>query len=479
MTTATTTGKLYINGEWIETESTFEVTNPATGEVIGHVADATVEHAEQAIAAAHKAFKTWSKTQAHKRSMALHKWYELIMKNRDELASLVTAENGKPFPEARGEIVHCATFVQWYAEEAKRVYGDTVSSMEPNKRITVLRQPVGVVAAITPWNFPADMVTRKIAPAIAAGCTVVLKPAEQTPLTSLRLVELAHEAGIPAGVINVLTTLDPVAVGTMITTDKRVAKVTFTGSTEVGKILYRNAADTVKRISFELGGHAPFIVFEDADIPAAVQGLINSKYRNAGQTCICTNRVYVQSSIAAAFAEEAAKAVAALKVGPGHEKGNEVGPVIEPEALAKVERHVADALAKGATLLAGGKRWGEVGHFYEPTLLGGCSEDMLITNEETFGPVAPIMTFETEEEVLERANNSDYGLQAYVYTRDLGRSIRMQEGLEYGMVGVNDPVPSISVQTPFGGMKQSGVGREGGKYGLEGFLEYKYVSTAF
>jgi succinate-semialdehyde dehydrogenase / glutarate-semialdehyde dehydrogenase len=475
-----TVSKLYINGEWVETAATFEVNDPATGEVVGVVSDATKEHAEQAVEAAHAAFQTWSKLPAFKRSAAMNKWFGLINKHRDEIAEILTKENGKPLMEAKIEISQAAQFVQWYSEEAKRIYGETVPSNEPNKRITVIKQPVGVVGAITPWNFPAGMITRKVAPALAAGCTVVLKPAEQTPLTAIKLFELAHEAGIPAGVLNLIPTSNPAPVGDVLTRDERVRKVTFTGSTEVGKMLYRQAAETVKRVSLELGGHAPFIVFEDADIKQAVSGLINSKYRNAGQTCICTNRVYVHSSVVDQFAEAASAAIAKqLKLGHGLEEGSSVGPLIDEDALAKVTRHVEDALAKGASLVCGGKKWGDKGNFFEPTLLKGVSEDMQIAIEETFGPVAPIMTFETEEEVLERANHARYGLAAYVFTRDIGRVTRMSEGLEYGIIGINDPIPAAPVQAPFGGFKESGIGREGGHFGLEGFLEYKYISTAF
>jgi succinate-semialdehyde dehydrogenase/glutarate-semialdehyde dehydrogenase len=475
----TTTSKLYINGEWVATDSTFEVTDPATGAVVGHAADATVAHADAALDAAHKAFPGWKNTPAHKRSQLLYKWFNLIMEKRDELAAILTGEMGKPLMEAKGEVINAAGFVQWYAEEAKRVYGETIPHLEPTKRITVLKQPVGVVTAITPWNFPAGMVTRKIAPALAAGCTIVLKPAEQTPLTAVRLVELAEQAGFPAGVINLITTSNPAEVGTLLTTDKRVRKVTFTGSTEVGKLISRNAGETVKRVSLELGGHAPFIVFDDADLKKAVFGLINSKYRNAGQTCICTNRVYVHKNIAEQFAKVAAEEVAKFKLGHGLEKETTMGPLIDQAALEKVSAHVEDAVGKGATVVTGGKRHGEQGFFFEPTLLAGVTEEMRIATEETFGPVAPIFTFETEEEVLERANNSQYGLAAYVYTNDLGRSIRMSEGLEYGIVGVNDPMPANAVQAPFGGWKESGLGREGGHHGIDPFLELKYVSTGF
>jgi succinate-semialdehyde dehydrogenase/glutarate-semialdehyde dehydrogenase len=475
----TQSNKLYIDGNWIILDKTFPVIDPATGKVAGMAADADREHALQAVEAAHRAFASWSKTPAPKRSDLLYTWYQLIMENRGELAALITCEMGKPFAEAKGEIAFAANFVLWYAEEAKRIYGETLPSNEPNKRITVLRQPVGVVAAITPWNFPAAMVTRKVAPALAAGCTVILKPAEQTPLTAIRLVELAEKAGFPAGVFNLVTVQNAEEIGDVLTTDPRVRKVTFTGSTEVGKLLYKKAADTVKRISLELGGHAPFIVFEDADLDQAVRGVIASKYRNAGQTCICTNRVYVHKSIAEPFAEKLAAAVSELQVGHGMKEGVHIGPLIDEHALAKVERHVKDALAKGATLLCGGGRAGDKGYFFQPTVLYGVTEDMQIASEETFGPVAPLFTFDTEEEVLARANNTPYGLAAYFYTRDIGRVTRMQEGLEYGIIGVNDPVPSLAIQAPFGGFKESGLAREGGKYGLDAFLETKYISLAF
>jgi succinate-semialdehyde dehydrogenase/glutarate-semialdehyde dehydrogenase len=471
------TTRLFVNGEWLETERSFAVTDPASGKLIGHAADGEAEHARAAVAAAHAAFPSWSRRPARERAALLYKWYELIMQKRDELAMLVTSEMGKPLAEAQGEVQQAALFVQWYAEEAKRIYGQTIPAQDERRRIQVLRQPVGVVSAITPWNFPAGMVTRKVAPALAAGCTVVLKPAEQTPLTAVRLVELAEEAGLPAGVLNLITTSKPQEVGDVLTRDKKVHKVTFTGSTEVGKLIYRHASETVKRVSLELGGHAPLIVFEDADLEQAIEGVMLSKYRNAGQTCICTNRVYVQESVAGVFAERLAERVRALKVGPGTESGVQIGPLVDAHALAKVERHVQDALEKGAEVLCGGARLGEQGLFYLPTVLTGVTEEMQIAVEETFGPVAPIFTFQTEEEVLARANHREYGLAAYVFTRDLGRAVRMSEGLEYGIVGVNDPLPSAAVQAPFGGWKESGIGREGGHFGLEAFLEWKYVST--
>lgn len=471
--------QLYINGEWVPSKNgrTFSVTNPATGEIVGEVADATAEDVRRAVDAAHRAFPDWAARTAWDRATYLRRAYELIMAHQDELAKLMTSEQGKPLPEAKGEVQYAASFFEWYAEEAKRVYGETIPATQPDKRIFVLRQPVGVVAAITPWNFPAAMITRKIAPALAAGCTVIVKPAEQTPLTALRLAELFQEAGIPAGVVNVVTGTDPRPIGEILLRDERVRKVTFTGSTEVGKLIMRQAADTVKKVSLELGGHAPFLVFEDADLERAAREVLISKFRNAGQTCVCTNRIYVHETIANLFAEILAKQVEQLRMGNGMEAGVDIGPLIDGQAAEKAERHVRDAVEKGARVLTGGHRRSEGDvHFFEPTVLVGVTDEMLVQREETFGPVAPIAVFRDEEEAIRRANDTPYGLAAYLYTRDLARAIRVSERLEYGIVGINDGLPS-TVQAPFGGMKESGIGREGGKYGLEEFLETKYVSV--
>ncbi|MBN2908013.1 NAD-dependent succinate-semialdehyde dehydrogenase [Polycladomyces sp. WAk] len=471
--------QLYINGEWVSSGNgrTFAVTNPATGEMVGEVADATAEDVRRAVEAAHRAFPDWSARTAWDRAAYLRKVYELIMAHQDELAELMTTEQGKPLPEAKGEVQYAANFFEWYAEEAKRIYGDTIPATHPDKRIFVLRQPVGVVAAITPWNFPAAMITRKIAPALAAGCTVIVKPAEQTPLTALRLAELCREAGIPAGVVNVVTGTDPRTIGEILLRDERVRKVTFTGSTEVGKLIMRQAADTVKKVSLELGGHAPFLVFEDADLEKAAREVLISKFRNAGQTCVCTNRIYVHEKISDAFAGILAEQVKQLRMGNGMEAGVDIGPLIDGQAAEKAERHVRDAVEKGARILTGGRRRSEGDvHFFEPTVLVGVTDEMLVQREETFGPVAPIAVFRDEEEAIRRANDTPYGLAAYLYTRDLARAIRVSERLEYGIVGINDGLPS-TVQAPFGGMKESGIGREGGKYGLEEFLETKYVSV--
>jgi succinate-semialdehyde dehydrogenase/glutarate-semialdehyde dehydrogenase len=471
--------QLYINGEWIPSGNgrTFSVTNPATGEVVGEVADATTEDVQRAVEAAHRAFPDWAARTAWDRATYLRRAYELIMAHQDELAELMTSEQGKPLPEAKGEVQYAAGFFEWYAEEAKRIYGDTIPATHPDKRILVLRQPVGVVAAITPWNFPAAMITRKIAPALAAGCTVIVKPAEQTPLTALRLAELFQEAGIPAGVVNVVTGTDPRTIGEILLRDERVRKVTFTGSTEVGKLIMRQAADTVKKVSLELGGHAPFIVFEDADLEKAAREVLTSKFRNAGQTCVCTNRIYVHETIADAFAEILVKQVEQLRMGNGMEAGVDIGPLIDGQAAEKAERHVRDAVEKGARVLTGGHRRSEGDvHFFEPTVLVGVTDEMLVQREETFGPVAPIAVFRDEDEAIRRANDTPYGLAAYLYTRNLARAIRVSERLEYGIVGINDGLPS-TVQAPFGGMKESGIGREGGKYGMEEFLETKYVSV--
>jgi len=474
--------KLFSGGRWTEAASgeRFAVTNPATGEIIATVPDAGAEDARAAIEAAHAAFAGWSSLPAHVRARYMRKVYDGIMANVDRLARVLTEENGKPLAEAKGEIINGAEYLNWYAEEARRVYGEVIPGSSKRTRIWVLRQPVGVVAAITPWNFPSSMITRKIAPALAAGCTVVLKPAEQTPLSALLLGEIIEEAGLPAGVVNIITTKNPAAVAQEFLTNRLVRKISFTGSTEVGKYLMQGSAVQLKRVSMELGGHAPFIVFDDADLDLAVQGAIVSKFRNAGQTCICANRIYVQESVAEAFTQRFVEAVQALRVGNGLEEGTSVGPLIDEAAYQKVEEHVADARSKGARVLSGGYRLTEGGFargfFYAPTLLDQVTDEMRIVHEETFGPVAPIIPFRTEEEVIRRANDTQYGLAAYIFTRNLGRTVRVSEALEYGMVGVNDSLLAVP-QAPFGGIKESGLGREGGHHGLDDYLEYKYLSV--
>lgn len=471
---------LFIDGQFTPAPGgkTFPVTNPATGEHLQDVADGSAEDAKRAIEAAHRAFPGWAGLTADQRAQALDAVYRLIKQEADRLAALLTSEQGKPLAEARAEVQIGAEYVRWYAEEARRVYGEMIPASSPTNRIWVMRQPLGVVAAITPWNFPSSMITRKVAPALAAGCTIVLKPAEQTPLSALALAELFQQAGLPPGVINVVTTSDPAPVGEEFLTNPLVRKISFTGSTAVGKWLAERAAKQMKRVGLELGGHAPFIVFDDADLDAAVKGAIGSKFRNAGQTCVCANRIYVQESVAEEFSRRMAEAVKALKVGPGSDPSSQLGPLIDADACAKVEAQVADATAKGATVLAGGQRLTgpgyDGGYFYAPTLLANVTDEMLIVHEETFGPVAPIMTFRTEQEAIRLANDTPYGLAAYVFSRDLGRVVRVSEGLEYGMVGVNE-VGIALPQAPFGGIKESGVGREGGHHGLDGFLEYKYV----
>jgi len=469
---------LAIGGKWVKAkeEKTFDVINPATMEKVGEVADGSADDAIKAVDAAYEAFPHWSSATARERSRYLRRLYELMMENQEELARIMTVEQGKPIREARGEIAYAADFLLWYSEEAPRVYGETIPSSHPDKRLFVIRQPVGVVAAITPWNFPAAMITRKLGPALAAGCTMVIKPAEQTPLTAYRLMELIEQAGIPAGVVNMVTTSVPQAVGAQWIQDPRVRKVTFTGSTEVGKEIMRQAAGTVKKVSLELGGHAPFLIFEDADLERAAEQAILSKFRNAGQTCICANRFYVQESVMADFAQVFADKVKKLKVGNGLAEETDIGPLIDGQAMAKVESHVKDAVQKGAASLAGGVPLSDLGpHFYAPTVLLGVDRGMRVTEEETFGPVAPILGFKDEQQALYRANDTRYGLAAYIHTRDLARAIRVAEGLEYGIVGVNDGVPSAA-QAPFGGYKESGLGREGGHHGLEEYLETKYIS---
>jgi succinate-semialdehyde dehydrogenase/glutarate-semialdehyde dehydrogenase len=472
---------LYIAGEWIQPSSgqTFAVINPSTGEVVGTAADAGPEEAKRAVDAAHAAFATWSELTGRERGAYLQKVWNLMRAKRDDLARLMSEEMGKPFGEAKGEVAYAMEFVAWYAEEAKRVYGETIPGTFANQRVLVLRRPVGVVAAITPWNFPVAMVTRKVAPALAAGCTVVLKPAEQTPLTAAAMFEIFHEAGIPAGVVNLVTTKNPAPVGEVFLSDPRVRKIGFTGSTEIGKLLMRASADQLKRVSLELGGHAPFIVFPDADIAKAAKDAALAKFQNCGQACVATNRIYVHESIAAEFTEAFVARVKKLKVGPGLAEGTMIGPLVEESALEKVHAHVMDAVEKGAQLLCGGQRLVEgdlaKGYFYAPTVLAGVTNEMRIAREETFGPVAPIFTFSSEEEVLAQANDSRYGLAAYVYTRDVGRIFRFAERLEYGLIGVNEPFPGVA-QAPFGGVKESGMGREGGRHGIEEFLELKTVA---
>ena len=467
--------RCFVDGAWVEADSgrRFDVDNPGDGSIVGSVPDMGAAETRRAIEAAERALPAWRALPAKERSKIVRKWYDLIMANVDDLALILTTEQGKPLAEAKGEIVYGASFVEWFAEEAKRVYGDTIPSPTSDRRLIVLKQPIGVCAAITPWNFPNAMITRKMAPGLAVGCTFVLKPAEQTPFSALALAELAERAGFPKGVINIVTG-DAPAIGKELCANPVVRKMTFTGSTEVGRILMRQSADTIKKMSLELGGNAPFIVFDDADLDAAADGAMASKYRNAGQTCVCANRIYVQDGVYDAFAAKLAERLKTLKVGKGTDAGVNLGPLIDAQGLAKVEEHVADAVAKGAKVVAGGRRSALGGRFYEPTLLTGVTPDMLVSREETFGPVAPLFRFKDEADALRLANSTEFGLAAYFYSRDLGRVFRVAEGIESGMVGVNTGIISNEV-APFGGVKQSGLGREGSKYGVEDFLEIKYV----
>jgi len=469
-------GQSYIGGDWVGADdgALFAVTNPATGEVIAKVADVGVAETKRAIAAADAAFGPWKAKTGKERAAVLRKWFELIMAAQDDLARLMTLEQGKPLAEAKGEVGYGASFVEWFAEEAKRIYGDTIPSHGADKRIVVIKQPIGVVAAITPWNFPIAMITRKVAPALAVGCPVVVKPSEDTPLSALALAVLAERAGLPAGVFNVVTSTKAPEVGLELTTSDIVRKVSFTGSTEVGKILMRQSASTVKKVSLELGGNAPFIVFDDADLDAAVVGALASKYRNAGQTCVCANRLLVQDGVYDAFVAKLKAAVENFKVGNGLEAGVTQGPLINGDAIDKVESLVADAVGKGAKVVLGGARHDLGGTFYQPTILTDVTPAMKVAKEEIFGPVAPIFRFQTEADAIRMANDTDFGLAAYFYARDVARVWRVAEALEYGMVGINEGLISTEV-APFGGVKQSGLGREGSKYGTDDFLEAKYM----
>lgn len=467
----------WINGEWTDAVSgdTFPVSNPANGQVLARVANLHAGDTRRAVEAAHAAFPSWAAKTAGERSLLLRRWYDLIVEHVDDLGLLLTLEQGKPWPEAKGEIRYGASFVEWFAEEAKRAYGDIIPPHQANLRLMVMKQPVGVVGAITPWNFPNAMITRKIAPALAAGCTVVVKPSEETPLSALALAELARRAGFPPGVLNIVTGTDAPAIGAELTSSPLVKKISFTGSTATGKRLMAQCADTVKKISLELGGNAPFIVFDSADVEAAVDGAIASKYRNAGQTCICANRMLVQSGIYEDFVEKFTAAVSTQKVGDGTQKGVRIGPLINQKALDKVQRLVHDATQKGAKILTGGQPM--QGTFYAPTVLADVTPGMDVLAEEIFGPVAPVTRFDTETEAVRLANDTPYGLAAYFYTRDAGQVFRVSEALEYGMVGVNTGLIATAV-APFGGVKESGIGREGSKYGMDEFMEIKYVCLA-
>jgi succinate-semialdehyde dehydrogenase/glutarate-semialdehyde dehydrogenase len=465
----------YLDGAWLPADdgATSAVRNPATGATLGTIPRMGAAETRRAIAAAARALPAWSARTAKDRATALKRWFDLMLAHQDDLAAIMTAEQGKPLAESRGEIAYAASFIEWFAEEGKRLYGDVIPGHQVDKRILVLRQPVGVVAAITPWNFPSAMITRKAGPALAAGCTFVCKPASQTPYSALALAELAERAGIPKGVFNVVTGA-ATAIGGEMTANPQVRKLTFTGSTAIGKKLMAQCAATMKKVSMELGGNAPFIVFDDADLDAAVQGAVLSKYRNTGQTCVCANRLLVQAGVHDEFARRLSEAVGKLRVGDGVKGATDQGPLIDANALAKVEEHVADALAKGASLALGGKRHALGGTFYEPTILTGVTRDMLIAREETFGPVAPLFKFETEAEAIAMANDTEFGLAAYFYTRDLARSWRVAEGIEYGIVGINTGLISTEV-APFGGVKESGTGREGSKYGILDYTELKYL----
>jgi len=465
----------YIDGRWVAADPgrTIQVDDPATGEIIGTVPRLGRAETKQAIDAAAAAFPEWRARTAKERSVILRRWFELMMSNQDDLATLMTLEQGKPLTESRGEVAYGAGFIEWFAEEGRRTYGDTIPSHARDKRIVVLKEPIGVVGCITPWNFPIAMITRKVGPALAAGCTVVAKPASQTPFSALALAALAERAGLPNGVLNIVTG-SAAEVGGELTSNPVVRKISFTGSTEVGKILMAQCATTVKKVSLELGGNAPFIVFDDADLDAAVEGAIVSKYRNTGQTCVCANRILVQSSVYDAFAERLGRAVGKLKVGPGLEDGVTQGPLIDMAAVEKVESHISDAVAKGARVLVGGRRAPAGGRFFTPTVLADATPEMALSREETFGPVAPLFRFSTEAEAIAVANATEYGLAAYFYGRDVGRIWRVAEALEYGIVGINTGLISTEV-APFGGMKESGIGREGSKYGIEEYLEVKYL----
>ncbi|MGK5029099.1 NADP-dependent succinate-semialdehyde dehydrogenase [Janthinobacterium sp. MDT1-19] len=465
----------YVNGAWVDADGgqTINVSNPATGEHIGTVPLMGAAETRRAIEAANAAWPAWRKKTAKERAAVLRRWHDLILENADDLALIMTTEQGKPLPEAKGEVQFGASFIEWFAEEGKRVAGDTLQSPWPDRRLVITKEPIGVCAAITPWNFPAAMITRKVGPALAAGCPMVLKPAEATPFSALALAVLAERAGVPAGVFSIVTGA-PKDIGGEMTSNPIVRKLTFTGSTQVGRLLAEQCAPTIKKLSLELGGNAPFIVFDDADLDAAVEGAIASKYRNAGQTCVCANRLYVQDSVYDAFADKLVAAVAKLKVGNGIEAGVTQGPLIDAKAVAKVEEHVADALAKGGRLLAGGKRHALGNGFFEPTIIADVTNDMRVATEETFGPLAPLFRFKTDDEVIALANNTEFGLAAYFYSRDIGRIWRVAEGLETGMVGVNTGLISNEI-APFGGVKQSGLGREGSTYGIEDYLVIKYI----
>ena len=464
-----------VNGKWVKGKARFDVTDPATGLKLADVADLGPRETQAAIDAANAAWPAWRTLSAKQRHALMLKWFHLLMEAQDDLARLMTAEQGKPYAEAKGEVAYGASFVEWFAEEAKRANGETLPTFDNNKRLLVLRQPIGVCAAITPWNFPLAMITRKVAPALAAGCTVVIKPAELTPLTALAAAELAVRAGIPAGVINVITGTDAAGIGQVLCSSDVVRHLSFTGSTEVGRILMAQCAPTIKKLGLELGGNAPFLVFDDADIDSAVEGAVASKYRNAGQTCVCTNRFYVQDKVYDAFVKKLAAKVKTLKVGNGFDAGVTQGPLIEASAVTKVERHVKDAVKKGGKVVTGGKRL--KGQFFEPTVIANATANMAVAREETFGPLAPVFRFKTEAEGIAAANATEFGLASYFYARDVGRIFRVSEALEYGMVGINTGIISTE-HVPFGGVKQSGLGREGSSHGMDEYLEMKYLCLA-
>ena len=467
--------QVFIDGQWVDAadQKSFAVTNPATAQVIAHVPSVSTAQVEHAVEAADEALKTWKLTTAKERSILLKKWYQLMVEHQEDLAIILSTEQGKSITESRGEILYGASFIEWFAEEAKRTYGDVIPHDKQGRRLVVIRQPVGVVAAITPWNFPNAMITRKVGPALAAGCTVVIKPASETPLSALALVALAEQAGIPKGVVNVVTG-SAREIGAVLTSHPAVKKVSFTGSTQIGKLLMEQCSSTMKKVSMELGGNAPFIVFDDADLDRAVDGAIASKFRNSGQTCVCTNRILVQDKIYDAFIEKLAIAVKKLKVAPAFEQGAEQGPLINEKAVEKIQEHIADATAKGAKIVVGGQRHALGQTFFEPTVLAVVTPEMLVAKDETFGPLAPVFKFSTEEQAIQMANDTEFGLASYLYTQNLSRAWRVGEALEYGMVGINEGLISTEV-APFGGIKESGCGREGSKYGIEDYQELKYM----